>query len=134
MFEFTDNFRTGIKFMDEEHEKLFELANETYYILKDQFISDKYDDIVYVLNELRDYAKYHFKHEEEFMEEITYKRRFNHLVAHENFIKKLDDYDFVNIDMNQQEILMDMVEFLVDWLEKHIAGVDMEIAKSLNEK
>ena len=40
-------------FIDEEHEKLFEIANTAYELLVDEFIPDKYDYIMEVISELR---------------------------------------------------------------------------------
>lgn len=134
MFEFKDEFKTGIDFIDEEHRTLFELTQKTYDIFKDELLHDKYDYIVDVLNELRDYTKYHFNHEEEFMKEISYKKMFTHIMAHNNFIEKLDSYDFEDIDYNQTDTLVDILNFLYDWLVKHISRVDKEIALSLEEK
>ena len=133
MFEFTDEFRTGLDFMDKEHERLFELAEETYQVLTDEFILDKYDYIINLLNELRDYAKTHFKHEEEYMMEIGYRRLFSHKAAHNDFVEKLDSYDFAGIDENQKETLLDILNFLYDWLVNHILKVDTQVVRSLEE-
>ena len=60
MYEMKPEYYTGIDFIDEEHKKLFEIANTVYYLLIDEFIPDKYDYIMGLVNELKDYAKYHF--------------------------------------------------------------------------
>ena len=62
-YEFTDDFLTGIEFIDKQHARLFELANQTYDLLHDELVTDKYDHIVDVLAELRDYTKTHFADE-----------------------------------------------------------------------
>jgi len=64
-------FFTGIDFIDQEHAKLFSLANEAYELLTNDFIPDKYDYILELVNELRDYTKYHFTHEEEYMQQMA---------------------------------------------------------------
>ena len=58
-YEMKPEYYTGIKFIDEEHSKLFEIANKTYELLMNEFIPDKYDYNMEVVNELKDYAKYH---------------------------------------------------------------------------
>ncbi|HHX54743.1 MAG TPA: hemerythrin family protein, partial [Clostridiales bacterium] len=78
--------------------------------------------------------KYHFNHEQEYMKEIGYKKMFTHIIAHNNFIEKLDSYDFEEIDYNQTDALVDLLNFLYDWLVKHISKVDKEIAHGLEEK
>jgi hemerythrin len=74
MYEMKPEYYTGIDFIDEEHTKLFAIADEAYELLKNQFIPDKYDYIMKLIEELKDYTKYHFQHEEEYMNSIGYKK------------------------------------------------------------
>ena len=70
MYEMKPEYYTGIAQIDEEHKKLFEIADEAYELYKNEFIPDKYDHIAKILNELRDYTKIHFQHEEEYMKTL----------------------------------------------------------------
>ena len=92
-YEFTDDYLTGIELIDKEHEHLFEIANETYDLLKNEFVTDKYDRIVALLEELKDYTKTHFAHEEEYMKSINYQYIWSEIHQHRTFEKKLDDID-----------------------------------------
>ena len=129
-YEFTKDYHTGIDFIDEEHAKLFEIANRAYDLLTNQFVTDKYDAIVAVLEELRDYTKYHFNHEEEYMKSINYPKRFSQLHQHTQFINKLESYNLKEIDVNQQEGLLEILDFLALWLQSHIKGVDKKIGEA----
>lgn len=129
-YEFTKDYHTGIDFIDEEHAKLFEIANRAYDLLTNQFVTDKYDAIVAVLEELRDYTKYHFNHEEEYMKSINYPKRFSQLHQHTQFISKLDSYNLKEIDVNQQEGLLEILDFLALWLQSHIKGMDKKIGEA----
>lgn len=129
-YEFTKDYHTGIDFIDEEHAKLFEIANRAYDLLKNQFVTDKYDAIVAVLEELRDYTKYHFNHEEEYMKSINYPKRFSQLHQHTQFISKLESYNLKEIDVNQQEGLLEILDFLALWLQSHIKGMDKKIGEA----
>ena len=86
-YEFTEEYYTGIPMIDEEHAKLFEIANRAYELLTNQFKMDKYDEIADVLEELKDYTKYHFGHEEEYMKSINYGKRFSQMHQHTPFIE-----------------------------------------------
>ena len=130
-YEFTKEYHTGIDFIDEEHAKLFEIANRAYDLLKNQFVTDKYDAIVAVLEELRDYTKYHFNHEEEYMKSINYPKRFSQLHQHTQFINKLESYNLKEIDVNQQEGLLEILDFLALWLQGHIKGMDKKIGEAV---
>ena len=129
-YEFTKDYHTGIDFIDEEHAKLFEIANRAYDLLTNQFVTDKYDAIVAVLEELRDYTKYHFNHEEEYMKSINYPKRFSQLHQHTQFITKLESYNLKEIDVNQQEGLLEILDFLALWLQSHIKGMDKKIGEA----
>ena len=129
-YEFTKEYHTGIDFIDEEHAKLFEIANRAYDLLTNQFVTDKYDAIVAVLEELRDYTKYHFNHEEEYMKSINYPKRFSQLHQHTTFISKLESYNLKEIDVNQQEGLLEILDFLALWLQSHIKGMDKKIGEA----
>jgi len=129
MYEMKPEYFTGISFIDEEHTKLFAIANECYELLTNQFIPDKYDYIMKVINELKDYTRYHFKHEEEYMESIGYKRILSQKVAHADFIDKINSIDTDNIDENQKEALLELVDFLSMWLIEHIVKRDKQIAE-----
>lgn len=130
-YEFTKDYYTGIDFIDEEHAKLFEIANRAYDLLTNQFVTDKYDAIVAVLEELKDYTKYHFNHEEEYMKSINYPKRFSQLHQHTQFINKLESYNLKEIDMNQQEGLLEILDFLAVWLQGHIKGMDKKIGEAV---
>lgn len=131
MYEMKADYFTGIELIDEEHKQLFAYANEAYELLQEQFIADKYDRIIDILQKLRDYTKKHFADEEAYMESINYKRIFTQKVQHEAFIDKLDSVDLESIDAgeNQDEAITDLLEFLTDWLIHHILEVDTLIGK-----
>lgn len=129
MYEFKEEYKTGIEAIDEQHKKLFEIADRTYYLLKDKFSIDKYDKIIELINELKDYTAFHFKFEEEYMESINYKRMFTQKIEHEAFIKKIEEIDFNKIDENQDEYIVELLEFLNNWLTNHICTNDKLIGK-----
>ena len=129
MYEMKDEFKTGIDFIDEQHKKLFEIADRAYVLLKDQFTIDKYDKISEILAELKDYTAFHFNAEEKYMEKIGYNKLLSQKVAHNDFIDKLDNVDLKNIDENQEQAILDILEFLNNWLIEHIYHSDKLIGK-----
>ena len=129
MYEMKEEYYTGIEFIDQEHAKLFSICNEAYELLTNDFISDKYDYILRVLQELKNYTKYHFQHEEEYMLSIGYKRLLSQKVDHADFIEKLEGFDTENIDENQKSSLLELLDFLNDWLVSHIYKKDKLIAE-----
>lgn len=129
MYEFKEIYKTGIDSIDAEHRRLFEIAEEAYQLQQNEFIPDKYDNLVSILEELRDYTKTHFAHEEAYMKEIGYKGMFTQKVQHDAFIQKLEDMDLSAIDENSDAAISDILKFLTDWLVDHILHVDKLIAE-----
>lgn len=129
MYQFKEEFRTGIESVDNEHQKLFEIADKAYKTLMDEFIPDKYDYIVAILQELKDYATIHFKHEEEYMIKIQYKKLFSQKAEHEEFLEKISAYKLDDVDDNQIQVIMELLNFLNDWLVNHIMKSDKLIGQ-----
>lgn len=126
-YVFSDEYLTGIGLIDDEHRQLFALVNEVHALVHDEFIFDKYDEIMRILTELRNYTEMHFHDEEAYMEKINYPEIDAQRRAHNAFIEKLVDINFEeleSLDNNQQEYLLDILDFLAKWLVNHILKMD----------
>ncbi len=129
MYEMKEEFKTGIELIDNEHKMLFDIADRIYMLINNEFIIDKYDKIVNLIEELKDYAAFHFKDEEAYMESINYKKMFTQKIDHENFIKKLNEIDLNKLDENQDKYILDLLEFVNQWLVTHILEKDKLISQ-----
>ncbi len=127
MFEFTDDYRTDIDFVDDEHKKLFEIIERTYDVINNPFLADKYDSIVSIIAELKDYTELHFKDEEDYMEKIGYEGLAAQKLAHESFVERLTEIDMEEVDDSQHEYLCELIDFLLGWLKNHILKMDKKI-------
>lgn len=123
-FAFTDEYRTHIPLVDEEHARLFEIIQDTSDIIHDEFIPDKYDEMVRILAALKEYTVMHFTDEEQYMESIHYTGLDAQKRAHEAFVEKLNEINLEEADAAQQEYLEDLIDFLLGWLKNHILKVD----------
>lgn len=129
MYEFKEEYKTGIDFIDEQHKVLFGIADKTYNLLKNDFTLDKYDKIVTLIGQLQDYTVFHFNAEEEYMKSINYKRMFTQKVEHDAFIKRIKDVDLKKIDHDQDEYIISILQLLNDWLAGHIFENDKLIGQ-----
>ena len=131
MFEMKPEYSIGIDMIDQEHKQLFDYANEAYELLQEEFTPDKYDKIDAILEKLRDYTVKHFSDEEAYMESIQYKKIFTQKIQHQEFINKLDEFidQHEKDEGNQDEQIMDILNYLTDWLINHILHVDGQIPK-----
>lgn len=127
MYEFKDEFLTGIEQIDNEHRRLFEIADELYQLKNEEFIPDKYDNIRSILLELKDYTMTHFEHEEEYMKSIGYKRMFTQKTQHDELREVINGWDLEEIDENQDEAIDEMLKLVTNWLVNHILNEDKMI-------
>ena len=126
-FAFTDEYRTGISIVVEVHQELFRIIRRANDLITVELLHDKFDEIVSVLNELRDYTEKHFADEEEYMAGINYEGLEAQKKTHEMFVDKLNEINLDDLDDNQQQYLIELVDFLLMWLVNHILKMDKKI-------
>ena len=129
MYYFTDDCLIGVEQIDEEHRGLFHLIGDVEELLANEILDDKYDQICTMLRRLGDYAEEHFRHEEEYMETINHPELEQQREQHMEFCEKIDEMDAIVGGHDQQEILDDLLAYLVRWLFRHIIGSDLMIGK-----
>lgn len=123
-FAFTDQYRTGITLIDDEHRRLFEIIKETNDVIEAELVHDKFDAIVHILEELKDYTIMHFQDEERYMESIAYDGLALQRVAHTAFVDRLNEINLDDVDDHQKEYLEELIDFLLAWLINHILKMD----------
>lgn len=129
-FAFTNIYRTGIEQIDQEHEHLFEIVRETNDLIHNNLLHDKYDEIIHLINELKEYTRFHFADEEAYMESINYPGLDAQKRAHTAFVDRIMEIDIDTldeIDDHQQEYLEELITFLASWLTNHILKMDKAI-------
>jgi hemerythrin len=130
-FEFTDEYLTGVPFIDRQHEKLFRIIaelNDCAEGLKKGY--DQYDVILEKLKDLKEYTVSHFADEEDYMAEIGYAELEAQKKAHKGFIEKLSGINLNQLDEHQDEYLSELISFLLKWLSMHILKLDKQIPAS----
>ncbi len=127
VFTFTSKYMTGIEKIDEEHRRLFRMIQETSELMHNDYIINKYDKIIDILTQLKNYTREHFSHEEMYMEKIHYPGLAKQRKAHNDFRDRLAEMELAEINEQQQEYLEYLMEFLLNWLSTHIMSMDKEI-------
>ena len=128
-FAFTSKYEVGVPSIDEEHRQLFALIEETDRVIHSELLHDKYDEIVSIIDGLRDYTLFHFKNEEAYMESVGYEGLEAQKITHQAFIDKLNEIDLFDVDENQQQSLEELIGFLLNWLVNHIMKMDKKIPR-----
>lgn len=132
MYEIKPEYLTGIELLDKEHTRLFELAEETYEVLQDEFSQDKAVRITHLVSELINYTRTHFSHEEAYQKSIHYPYIAEHAAHHRQFEDSLASLDLDEIENDlegQNELVQNLLDFLNNWLVNHILKVDMLLVK-----
>ncbi|MGN0271043.1 MAG: bacteriohemerythrin [Candidatus Weimeria sp.] len=130
-FAFTDEYKTGIELIDSEHKKLFEIMGQVDALIHNDDLYDRFDEILNLIDELKDYTVFHFSDEEKLMEENSYPGLEAQKKAHKGFVDKLEEINLDEVDENQEAYLSDLLEYLLHWLTAHILGMDKKIGEFL---
>lgn len=124
MLKWKEDFSIGIDLIDSQHKHLFEIGNNAYELLKNDLYLDKYDKIVLIIDDLRQYTKYHFKCEEDYMLQINSPQYNIQKKEHDAFINKIDNINFDDIDKDQKKYIEEILAFIFNWILDHIIQKD----------
>jgi len=119
-----DDYAIGVALIDEQHKHLFQIGNSIYTLLEDKVLIDKYDKIIPILQDLKEYTKYHFQTEEEYMIQSRYPKFLTHKVDHDDFINKIEEVELTDIDADQEKYIREILVFVFDWILEHILKND----------
>jgi len=116
VLQWNDSFSVGIEHIDAEHRKLIGLVN-MFRTAYEHELGSEYEEKA--LDELVDYTRYHFAHEEELMEKYGYPDLAAHREMHKKMIEQVEL--FINDYRHHgSDALGDIVQYLQDWLANHI--------------
>lgn len=132
-FEWSVDFETGNKLIDEQHLSLVELINELIKIdlNADSSASKKIDAINQKLN---DYVLQHFKTEENLMKEYCIDQRHvkAHLLMHQEFIEMVDQNYAKGAWFSENKNMTEFIEYLIRWLAYHILNTDKSLFRQID--
>lgn len=118
----------GNKLIDEHHQHLIMLLNQLYEQVKTGNITASAEKII---DELTDYATYHFAAEEQYMRTYKYPQMDSHAKEHLEFTKIIVEYQKTLVS-GQKVLFSNLVVFLKDWLINHICTVDLKLGQFIN--
>ncbi len=123
----SDNLLTGIDVVDNEHKYLIRLINNLYSNIEHAL---GIETIIATLRELREYTFIHFRDEEKILKKYKYNDIKHHIRLHRFFEKRLEIFENEIMEMPFL-IGFEILDFLKDWLVKHILLVDTKIKENL---
>ncbi len=126
--DWTDDFSVKVEKIDLQHKKLVEMINELYesmFAKKEQILQ------IEIGEKMVDYADYHFKTEEEFMQKTNFPGYASHKIEHEKFVKKALEIK-ERLDKKGLVLSIEIMEFLKQWLKHHILSTDKKYSEHFN--
>ena len=126
-FQWEQRYALGFESIDEDHKVLVGLINELFESISKGEGNKAIQSIVLRLVE---YGRTHFKREEFFMHSINYIETLNHTSQHDEFIKKIDGF-MEKLDAGMNQISVEVITFLRDWLINHILNTDKKFVMEL---
>jgi hemerythrin len=125
--EWDTAYSLGIKQIDDHHRHLLALLNKTY----DTFTANESKvQVDALIEELINYATYHFSAEEHLMAKHGYQGTGEHLKQHEHFITQIKIYQ-QEFMAGRKTLALELVVFLKDWLLEHIMVSDRAYVDAL---
>ena len=126
--EWSDKFSVHHEIIDQQHQKLFELAHKAYRIANSHATRNEVKGII---AEFFEYMKTHFKDEEQYMQIIGYPRLEEHKRLHRSLVTSMANA--VKNIHSANEIKDKILIITKDWLLTHILQEDMLIEKYRKE-
>lgn len=123
-FVWEDKYSLGIAEVDRQHQKLFELFNQLYDAMQQGHGAEVIDK---VLTSVVDYTVYHFGFEEKLMHECGYEDEAAHQVEHVRLTAQAKALA-QRLRADHADVTMATLQFLADWLSRHILVSDKKYA------
>ncbi len=127
MFEWNNEYKVGIKDIDEQHEKLFSLLRELHEastVGKGRTVVEK------VLTGVVNYTQYHFGTEEKLMLAHSYSDYAVHKHMHDALVAQAAEL-LEKTRKSSLTVSIDVMKFLESWIAHHISEADRKLGRFL---
>ena len=128
----SDGFATGIPQVDAQHRFLLELLDQVRRLVVNQRYQDQQQHLTVILDQLNEYASYHFLAEETLMRQHlpTHSGTATHIQAHRCYWTTISSYQR-QLRYGDPNLGDDLYAFLRQWWLGHILTTDQEMGIAL---
>jgi hemerythrin-like metal-binding protein len=113
-------FSVGLDSIDTQHKKLVEMINE----LHDARLKGRSNEtLAHIFEQLATYTVEHFAYEEKLFDQTGYPASAGHKSEHEALRTKVGELK-AQMETQKYPFTMELMDFLREWLQKHIMGSD----------
>ena len=124
-FLWDETYTVGNPTLDEQHKRIFELANSLPEVVDKELIKG-------ILWRLFKHVNEHFATEEKMMKDIGYPKLVEHRKLHDELITKLSDISTHSFDSDQS--IFQFKKFIYDWIIEHIMNADKDYFRFVQNK
>ncbi len=127
-----NEYKINIPTIDAQHKQLFNTYTDLNQALKAGLKPSVIED---TLNRLQLYVTRHFTMEEKYMEEVEYPRMAEQVAAHEYFSSRFNEIlqEFKSSGLTPA-IVKTIQNELGNWLQDHVAELDMDFGRFYNSR
>ena len=118
-----ESMSVGVGILDSDHKRLLDMFNG---LLKTGVSTKSKDDLIPLINGLRDYTDVHFRREEAFMERHGFPDLEEHKAAHRYFVDEVEKLGRELAGDHTMMLRIDLILLLKDWLIEHIQSTDKQ--------
>jgi hemerythrin-like metal-binding protein len=130
MFEWKPDYSVKIASIDGQHQNLFRMAEELFASMN---AGQGKTALSKTLDRLVQYTQVHFAHEERLMQAHRYPDLAAHIAEHRALTQKVVAFQS-DFETGKALVTVQLLHFLKDWLQHHIAESDQKYAPFLKEK
>ncbi|ADR18868.1 bacteriohemerythrin [Calditerrivibrio nitroreducens] len=129
LISWSKKIETGIKKFDDQHKELVRLLNKFYTAINEGRSKAVLGEI---LNELANYTVYHFQSEEDAFRLFNFPEKDEHIRIHKDLVNQVLKV-IKDFESGKDVVSVNLLQFLKEWVVKHIMGDDMKYAKYFKE-
>lgn len=130
MIKWDQSFSVGVKLIDLQHQKLFEILNNVEETLKRD--SQNFAALEDIIHDLQTYVEFHFSEEQNYFDKFHYEETVPHEAQHVYYINKIREFHD-SCDKQEEGLSQRMLDFIEAWIKEHINHADKKYRKCFND-
>jgi len=130
LINWSSNFSVEVEEIDQQHKMLLKRINELH---EATLAGEEKTVLGKLINQLTVYAAFHFAKEEHYFDMFGYPETNIHKKQHDDFERKVTQFEH-EFKAGRQDLSMDVIRFLAEWLINHIRGSDQKYVLFFKER
>jgi hemerythrin len=130
MFVWNDSYSVNVDSIDSQHQTLFRLAGDLHRAILAGAVKASLGEL---LVRLVQYTETHFAYEEELMRQADYPELTAHKREHDDLARRVRDFQ-KDFEEGRIGTAIGLLQFLKEWLQKHLTESDHKYTPYLRAK